>query len=621
MSCAIALATVLFFLAIFMVGFRRGIERVSPAQVRLPVPTESHARYAFNGVAPLEANRAEFEVSISTDSILEVGLARIDNTHSYWGYPGKYRFRAYEKNLFRNRSFVDTVLTLRMNECARFQFDCAAAGPNRSGLKIIYEVKKEETGSARGYEAFRDFAFLDPAVFGKRKPGEYNVLLISFDTLRPDHLGYNGYHRDTSPNIDRFAEANITFTEAISPAPWTSPAHYSIFTALNPSAYIYRSAGGDDGKNLIEHVVFLPARTLAEILRANGYYTVAVTGGGLVGTEFGFGSGFNIYWEYNSYGNADSVEGPWVEDNDTGKIFDRASDWLRRNHEKKFFMFLHHYECHIPYENTYFASEETSESLIQRRKALYDGDIRVADGYFGKLMQTLESLDLLSNTIIVFLSDHGEDFYDHYTEADIVPEWKEPLIPQISIVDHAHSLYEELIRVPLILRIPGEDPPRKTIDNQVRLIDVMPTILDILNIDYDGPTEGESLLGLIRTGTRDVDPPALSEFTQLGPERKSVRQEGYKYIWIENPEQCWNFNFRNIQPRELFDLRSDPAERTNVSERDKTRATQYHRLLERENRKSSAIRKALLQRQAVPHGKPEFDEETVEQLKALGYLK
>ena len=140
----------------------------------------------------------------------------------------------------------------------------------------------------------------------------------------------------------------------------------------------------------------------------------------------------------------------------------------------------------------------------------------------------------MSNTIIVFLSDHGEDFYDHYREIDLIPEHTEQIIPGDSSVSHGHSLYDELIRVPLIFYIPGLKPAKNIIENQVRLIDVMPTILDLLNKEYDALTQGASLKELILTGSREKEPPAISEATVYGPKRVSIRKDGYKYILIKN---------------------------------------------------------------------------------------
>jgi arylsulfatase A-like enzyme len=589
--------------------------------VKLPVPGQAHTYISCNLVAPLAQNRAEFVLPIQKKTLVELGVVRTDSTGSYWAYTGEYRFSIFLKKRFGTRTLFETTRPFTLNERFSVQLPFEKLGASGQPVTVICEIEKAEKMKAKEYDAYKDFAFIAPHIFAKTDAEKPNILLISFDTLRPDHLGYSGYERDTSPHIDEFARQNIVFTQTISSSPWTSPAHYSLFTGLNPSAYLSKMPV-EGGKNIIEKVQFLPAPSFAEALQVNGYCTIAFTGGGLVGTEFGFGGGFNEYWENNSYINADTPTGPWMAEDDTKNIFDHAIAWLQQNHEKKFFMFLHNYECHTPYENTYFLDKEAPDTLIEQRKALYDGDIRRADEYFGRLMETLQSLDLMSNTIIIFLSDHGEEFYDHYSEEDLIPPYKERLVPQVSIVDHAHSLYDELIRVPLILHIPSITPARHVLDNQVRLIDIAPTILDIVGIKRPSQFQGVSLLELIRSGARKEEPPAVSEFLQMGPERKSIRKDGFKYIWIENPNLYWNFNFRNIKPEEFFNLADDPGELHDLSGQEAGRIKQYHAAIEQSLHDSAAIHDALqLEHRGLKTGPRTFDKETQERLKALGYLK
>jgi arylsulfatase A-like enzyme len=204
----------------------------------------------------------------------------------------------------------------------------------------------------------------------------------------------------------------------------------------------------------------------------------------------------------------------------------------------------------------------------------------------------------------------------------LIPAYSQPLVPQVSIVDHAHSLYDELIRVPLIMRLPGVKPARETIDNQVRLIDVAPTVLDALDIKTDNRFQGISLLDLIQTGSREEDPPAVSEFLQMGPERKSVRADGFKYIWIEHPERFWNFTFRTVRAEELFHLKTDPNELADVFQERSEIARRYHALLKERQKESSAINEALQINFKPANESPrKFSKETADKLKALGYLK
>jgi arylsulfatase A-like enzyme len=590
--------------------------------IRIPVHGETSSYQTFDAITRLEQGRQAFTISASADSVIEVGLVRIDSQSNLWGYSGKFRFKVYRKAGLGKEALVDIERNFRVGERVAFQIDMGKLGAgDKSSREIICEIEKSEKNLGKGYEAYKDFGFLAPSIFEKRKADEFNILVVSFDTLRPDHMGCYGYFRDTTPNIDAFAEKGLLFSQAISTSPWTTPAHYSLFTGLYPSAHGNKRTFNDP---------FSFDETIVTILKENGYYTIGVTGGGSVSSQFGFGNGFNIYREYASYAWAEPGKFADHED-DTSKTFDTALAWLEQNAEAKFFMFLHTFECHMPYEDPYFLSDDGVDNLIERRKALYDGDIRRADSFFGSLVQKLESLGLMENTIIVFLSDHGDEFYEHYSEADVIrtsqkktipiPEPDE-IIPEVSSVDHAHSVYDELIRMPLIFYIPGFSAPKRILDSQVSMIDVMPTLLDLLDIGYDVPMQGSSLRELMRAGLREEDPPAISEFTDIGPERKSIRKDGYKYIWVEDPEKTRYYTLRDITQRELFDLNSDPKETKNIFEQNKQLAEKYHNALEQLVDGSVAINKTLRPDYKPGEGdQPQIPEDIRNTLKGLGYIQ
>ena len=551
---------------------------------------------------------------------IEVGLLRV--TEKFLRAP-EYVFRIYEFTSNGKKKVLEKSGEFAPDFWAVYQIGENLEWHGDGTTVIEYELKPKGLrnriaslfAQVKGQPYYKDFTFLTPSVFHRRKPGEFNVILVSFDTLRADRLGCFGYERPTSPNIDSFAVRAALFVNAITPSPWTAPSHRSVFTGLYPSAHSLRH--WDRYKD-----EFIAEETIASLLRDNGYYTLGITGGLTVSYSHGFSTGFRRFIEYRSISNAETPSKSWEHEDGTRKTFEFAMDWLDANHEAKFFMFVHQYECHDPYEDEFFLEAADQGSLIEKRRALYDGDIRRGDAFFGRLVEKLESLDLLSNTAIVFFSDHGEDLHDHYTEDDRLRGRQLNPIPQISSVDHGHSLYEEITRVPLIFHLPGLEPPRGVIENQVSLIDITPTILDYLGLQYDIPVQGVSLVELIRTGEREQDPPAISEFMLYEPEQKSVRTNKSKYIFSEDPTKTNREpTFRNIPRHALFDLRNDPDERENIYESNRKTAEKYHRILEQTIEQSREINKRLQAESRHTKGiSAEEQADRIESMKALGYL-
>lgn len=302
-----------------------------------------------------------------------------------------------------------------------------------------------------------------------------NVILISIDALRADHLGCYGYDRNTSPNIDKIAKEGIIFENHISQASWTVPSHASMFTSLYPFPLGLKNPV----KLNNEHT------TLAEIMKDNGYTTIAFTDGGYMTDEFGFNQGFDVF---NDEGGG------------LAEINGRVSRWINSSQKRPFFLFIHTYDTHclskdkpskpyrymfdkeFEYNSSHYCGHvqdltNVSGGELLYKNAIYDGAIYYTDVLIGDLFEELKKHGVYNKSIIIITSDHGEEIGDH------------------GFFDHGHSLYDEIIHIPLIINYPdSKNAAKKRVKTITRNIDIMPTILDFLNISFNGNLEGRSIL-------------------------------------------------------------------------------------------------------------------------------
>jgi arylsulfatase A-like enzyme/Tfp pilus assembly protein PilF len=398
-----------------------------------------------------------------------------------------------------------------------------------------------------------------------------NLVLISVDTLRPDHLGCYGYGDIRTPNIDRLAREGTRFTDVTSAVPLTLPSHATILTGLYPPSHGIRDNA----------YMALPgeARTLAETLRDRGYSTYAVVGAFVLDSRYGLDQGFDFYEDDLSEGRK-PLEFAYTEI--TADAVTRKSVARLRGIEEPFFAFIHYYDPHTtyappePYATTYESS-------------LYDGEIAYTDQAIGRLIDYLTEEGLLERTLVVLLSDHGEGLGQH----------DEPT--------HGVLVYESTLQVPLIIRPPGTSDlgetlvPGSTVEMPVSLTDIYDSLLDMLGIDGDHRTEGESFLPKIGQEPRQA--PAYY-FESLYPylayrwnSLRGLRQGGWKYI---------------LAPREeLYDLDDDPGETRNLAGREAEKA--------REMRECLVALAMRMEKERAPSGTAP-DREEVRKLRALGYL-
>ncbi len=436
----------------------------------------------------------------------------------------------------------------------------------------------------------------------QRAAGEYNVILVSLDTLRGDRMGLSGYFRNTTPNLDALARKGVYFKNAVSQSPWTKPSHMSLMTGLYPTSHGVTQSWQTRQKIELAR----DKTTLADVFRTNGYLTQAFTGSANVAANFGFYRGFDHYIE------AGRAFGP-----DAKFIFSNGFDWIESHADKKFFLFLHTYEIHRPFTRKFFVNQLPPDATPKERiNARYDSDVYYTDKFIGHLEAKLRSLDILDKTILVIFSDHGEDLMSHYGDN----------------IDHGHTLYEEMIHVPLIFHAPGLFPASIVKTYQAQLIDVMPTLLDLFKFPHDDlPLQGESLAPILKGGTPPEESLAFSESLAYEPERKMVRYvqgtSQYKFILAlefddpgfrlkKNSSRGWEkkmfTNLNDWNGKEFYDLVADPEENANKIDKGDTHIP----FLEDKLRSLLKI---------LPHFKPStgnetsIDEDLHEQLKSLGY--
>ncbi len=431
-----------------------------------------------------------------------------------------------------------------------------------------------------------------------QQPQGPNLLFITIDTLRADRLGCYGYERNTSPAIDRLAREGTLFEHCYAQRGLTWPSLTSIMTALYPKTHgVLKNQWMLDGQFI----------TLAEILKNKGYKTGAFLA--------------NFYYAPNR--GFDVKKGGEVGDLDKTVTRD-ALAWMNRlNPEKdRFFMWVHYKNPHDPYtppqryidmfdstytgpfdgsrpvlDSIYVNQIDLSERDLAYINALYDAEIRTTDVYIDRLLNRLDEMGLTDNTLVVFSADHGEELYDRNY-----------------YFFHSCSMYDGVLRIPLIFRMPGIVPAGKVVSNQVESIDITPTILQLMKLPLREEFEGQSALPLIFGATNGSWRPA---FAERAGAIFSIRTPEWKYIY--NPDDYHTYCSRSdddtgdgylIDAQELYDVRTDPGETRNVVDEHPDVALELR----------AQILEWLNTNRRV-HKEHKLTKEAEERLRALGYIK
>lgn len=433
---------------------------------------------------------------------------------------------------------------------------------------------------------FKDKGVTSPTSTGKIQVDYHNkpnVICIVADGLRADYLSCNGYYRQITPHIDNIAKEGILFENAFTTSNWTLPTHASMFTGMYPITH-----GTDENHRWLDDKFY----TLAEVLKSYGYNTFGYSNSPFICDETNLIQGFNTFittsWgkdtgALENFLSLNSLKQFFMKDKDTGafKTNKVVSKWITDSLQAKtpFFIFINYMETHSPHGDTpyfnYYLDKDVSPQEAKRinqdqyayisgsvkmnnkdfetLKALYAGDILYLDMRIGQLVNYLRELRILDDTILIITSDHGENLGEH------------------NLIKHSFSLYDTLLHVPLIIRYPKISNSGLRIKNQVQIIDIFPTILDMLKIKWEGEKniQGISLFKRMKQPQSmyviaeqeipadDVDrlKRANSRFDvfQYACNSKALRTEEFKYIWTSNGKE------------ELYNVADDPAELNNLS--------------------------------------------------------
>jgi choline-sulfatase len=390
-----------------------------------------------------------------------------------------------------------------------------------------------------------------------------NVILITIDTLRADRLGCYGYKGAQTPHIDKIAADGIIFTNAVSHVPLTRPSHTSIFTGLYPFQH-----GIHDN---IATPLDAKIPTLSEAFKKNGYRTAAFISSFVINSQSGLQRGFDFYEDRFDPKNQPTDFALNLEKR-AGEVFTEFQNWKSTSGKSPYFVWLHFYDPHFPYA----PPPPYSKTFAERS---YDGEIAYTDEVIGKTLKLFDP-----NTLLILTSDHGESLGEHGENA------------------HSYFIYDATLKVPLIFHWPGKLSAKQSVVPQVRLIDLYPTILDLVSIQSPGKIAGASLKPMLNA--QKISDPGYSSYCEtftpwlhFGWSRLiGVRMNGWKYI--------------DAPRAELFDLAKDRGELTNLYSKDKKRADDLKKWL---------ATNGALEYKAPSGTQQEIDPEQLEKLASLGY--
>jgi arylsulfatase A-like enzyme len=486
---------------------RRTVPASPPSRLRFTVDIPAGARLAFAcGIAPDRHERPGVEFAVKA--------ARGGREEIVW------------------RELIDPLNRPAHRRWVTAEVDLAPYAGR--GVEVVFETRGFDEGDGEARRAF----WGAPALIVPDRPAPV-VIVYLVDTLRADHTGPYGYHRDTTPQLDAFAKDAVVFEQAIAQASWTKPSVASVFTSLLP---------GRHRAVQLRDVLDGSLMTMAEMFSAKGYATGAAIANSVIYTQ-----GVNFDQGFDVFAGLHGAEGRPSKLVDAAVVVDAALGFLDSRKGLPTVLYVHTMDPHVPYappppfdrkyephppEGRPLADPRTDlkeDGDRERLIAQYDGDIAYGDQEFGRFVQGLKERGLYDGALIVFLADHGEEFQDH-------GQWL-----------HGRSVFDELIRIPLIVKFPGGRHAGRRVKEQVQELDVLPTLLESQGMPVPKPPdiEGRPLQAVLRGEHRDR--PALSEISHRGFVAHGMRTVRDKYVQRFSPDEDELY----------FDLTRDPREQVN----------------------------------------------------------
>jgi arylsulfatase A-like enzyme len=481
-----------------------------------------------------------------------------------------------------------------------FELDLPLPVTDEAPIEVVLGVSKPEgiVPSSETNLGERGLSIWAAPLVAAPSSGEVrpNVILISIDTLRPDFLGpFNRDAETFTPNLTAFGRSAVKFTDAFTVSPWTLPAHFSLFTGRYPSRHGLNRAFGQNRKLAARSVT-----TLADVLRGHGYFTAAIASDHSLNPDYGVDKGFLSFVD-------ETVR-------DAAPLIPVFQKFIESHRQRQFFLFFHSYDLHAPLfhddeddstpaheEISYrtFLNAKPTEVERERVRRLYRNHAREYDTRFGEIVSTLKQHGLLDSSIIVVTADHGEELFEHGNYL------------------HGHSLYDEVLRVPLLVKFPSSSAFPETNGSLTALIDVMPSLLEFLGIAVPPDLDGRSFMPVLAGRAREQRRYFFAEALAWGPERKAIRTREYKYILTrpgvpeyEPRAAAYDSLFDTREGEELYRIAEDRQELHNgIRDRPDLAAT-FRKvtdpLWEVERREGSAV---------------ELDSSQLDALRTLGYVR